>query len=161
MQPAGKRMFKIKETMKALQNMRQTLETGGVGDMRRIFSGSGITNMMNDSAVWNDVALSVGSLTQTLQPGNEAITSLRKDNNSLGMEGRLSVGQVKRQLDANNASLNDIYNEQYALVKEWERDMSGWLQDRYRDPSIEVNLEGNIPQSRLEGKSYLERLRTP
>ena len=161
MQPAAKRMFRIKETIKGLQNMRQMAETGGVGDLRRIFSGSGFTNMMNDNVAWNHVALSVGSLTQTLQPGNEEITSLRKDNNSLGMDGRKSVGQVKRQIDANNAALNDIYNEQYALVKQWERDMSEWLQDRLGDPSIEINLEGDIPQSRLEGKSFLERMMTP
>ena len=161
MQPAGKRMFRIKDNIKALQNMGQTLQTGGVGDLRRIFSGSGLTNMMNDNAVWSEVALSIGNLTQTLQPGNEEITSLRRDNNSLGMDGKLSVTQVKRQLDANNAALNDIYNEQYALTKEWEKDMAGWLQDRFRDPSIEIDLEGDIPQSRLESKSYLERLMTP
>ena len=161
MQPAGKRMYKIKETMKALQDMERTLKTGGIGDMRRIFRGNGLNNMMNDSAVWNDIALSVGGLNAQLQETNENISSLRKENNSLGKAGNISVSQSRRILDANNAELNDMYNEQYALTKQWEKRMSKDLQTRYNDPDIEVDLEGDIPQSRLEGKSYLERLRTP
>ena len=161
MQPASKRMFRIKETIKSLQDMNRMLDTGGKGDLRRIFSGNGFTNMMNDNAVWNEVAASISGLNSDLQEGNEEISSLRKDNNSLGMDGTKSVGEKRRKVDANNAALNDIYNDQYVMVKEWERKLSRVLRDRYKDETIEVNLEGNVPQSRLEGKSFLERLRTP
>ena len=161
MQPASKRMFRIKETIKSLQDMNRMLDTGGKGDLRRIFSGNGFTNMMNDNAVWNEVAASISGLNSDLQEGNEEISSLSKDNNSLGMDGTKSVGEKRRKVDANNAALNDIYNDQYVMVKEWERKLSRVLRDRYKDETIEVNLEGNVPQSRLEGKSFLERLRTP
>ena len=161
MQPAGKRMYRIKETIKALQDMDRMLDTGGKGTLRGIFKGTGLTNMMNDNAVWNEVAASISGLNGDLQESNEQISFIRKNNNSLGMDGMKSVGEKRRMVDANNAELNDIYNHQYVMVKEWERKLTRILQDKYQDETIEVDLEGSIPQSRLEGKSFLERLRTP
>ena len=77
------------------------------------------------------------------------------------MDGTKTVSLKRRMLDANNAELNDIYDSQYAAVKNWEKNFSEFLKRKYKDDSISIDLEGSIPHSRLEGKSLLERIRSP
>jgi hypothetical protein len=161
MQPTAKRMHRIKENIKVLQDMKRLLTTAGKGNLQGIFRGTGLTNMMNDNAVWNEVAASVSGLNKELQQGNKRISFLRKDSNSLGMDGTKTVSLKRRMLDANNAELNDIYDSQYAAVKNWEKKFSEFLKRKYKDDSISIDLEGSIPHSRLEGKSLLGRLRSP
>lgn len=133
----SRKMFAIKETMKALDKDWKIIEGGGIMFSNGVPIPGYDTIKISDDPKAMELGAAVGDIKQDIADYEKEIATIKKSISTMGHSTILGSAREKAdKIDASYTEIQRLTAQQLSIIHDWENKLGDYLTDRYgTDPA--------------------------